>query len=94
MSITSSSSPSTSRYNEPVEAEKTIGNLIWVDQGRMSGQPCFFGTRVPVSILFDYLETGDSVDDFLVQYPGVTREQAMGVIGLSKQGLEDIIRAA
>lgn len=54
--------------------------LIWINPERMSGAPCFFGTRVPVQILWDYLEAGDTVEVFLEQYPGVTRDQVIGVI--------------
>lgn len=43
----------------------------------LSGTPVFVGTRVPVRTLLDYIETGDSLDDFLEDFPGVTREQAV-----------------
>ena len=42
----------------------------------MSGTPVFAGTRVPVQTLIDYLKAGDRIDDFLEQFPTVTREQA------------------
>ena len=41
--------------------------VVWQDPERMSGTPCFAGTRVPVKSLFDYIEAGDSLDDFLDQ---------------------------
>lgn len=50
-----------------------IRELIEVDLEKMSGTPCFTGTRVPVSHLFDYLEVGDSVGEFLNDFPTVTR---------------------
>ncbi len=43
----------------------------------MHGTPCFRGTRVPFQNLLDYLEAGDTLDDFLDQFPGVTREMAI-----------------
>jgi len=43
----------------------------------MSGAPVFIGTRVPVRTLLDYLEAGDSIDEFLEDFPGVKREQAV-----------------
>lgn len=46
----------------------------------MGGEPVFRGTRVPFKILTDYLEGGDSLDDFLEQYPSVTREDAIAAI--------------
>jgi len=44
----------------------------------------FAGTRVPVGILFDHLEDGESLDGFLEQYPSVTREQALEVLEAAK----------
>jgi uncharacterized protein (DUF433 family) len=43
----------------------------------MSGTPVFIGTRVPVRTLIDYLEEGDSLDEFLEDFPGVGRDQAV-----------------
>jgi uncharacterized protein (DUF433 family) len=54
---------------------------------RMSGVPCFVGTRVPVKSLFDYLEAGDSLDVFLEQFPTVSRQLAVGVLQESQQAL-------
>jgi uncharacterized protein (DUF433 family) len=53
----------------------------------MSGAPCFTGTRVPVTHLFDYLEAGDSLDEFLTDFPTVTREQVLGILELMKERL-------
>lgn len=61
--------------------------LIEVDPEKMSGAPCFTGTRVPVTHLFDYLEAGDSLDEFLTDFPTVTREQVLGVLELMKARL-------
>jgi uncharacterized protein (DUF433 family) len=54
---------------------------------RMSGAPCFKGTRVPVTHLFDYLEAGDSLGDFLNDFPTVTRKQVLGVVELMRKQL-------
>ena len=56
-------------------------DFIEVNPARMSGVPCFKGTRVPVTHLFDYLEAGDSLGDFLRDFPTVTSEEALGVSG-------------
>lgn len=61
-----------------------IRDLIEVDLEKMSGTPCFTGTRVPVSHLFDYLEAGDSVGEFLNDFPTVTHEQVLGVLELMR----------
>lgn len=46
----------------------------------LSGTPVFVGTRVPVRSLFDYLEGGDTLDEFLRQFPSVKREQTIAVL--------------
>ena len=46
----------------------------------MGGEPVFAGTRVPVYNLFDYLTAGDSLDEFLKQFPSVSREQAVAAL--------------
>ena len=46
----------------------------------MGGTPVFIGTRVPVQTLFDYLEAGESIDDFLEGFPTVTREQVIALL--------------
>lgn len=53
---------------------------IWVDPERMSGAPCFKGTRVPVESLFTNLESGLSLNEYLDCFPDVTREQAVAVL--------------
>lgn len=68
--------------------------LIWINPDRVSGAPCFYGTRVPVQTLFEYLEAGDSLDEFLKGFPGVTRELAVGVLELARKGLLARGRAA
>jgi uncharacterized protein (DUF433 family) len=53
----------------------------------MSGTPCFMGTRVPVKSLFDYLEAGDTLDEFLDQFPTVNKEAAINVLEASRLAL-------
>lgn len=64
-----------------------INEVVEVDPEKMSGVPCFTGTRVPIGHLFDYLESGETLDEFLDQFPSVTRDQALGALELSKQSL-------
>jgi uncharacterized protein (DUF433 family) len=64
-----------------------IRELFDVNPERMSGVPCFIGTRVPVTHLFDYLEAGDSLTEFLNDFPSVSREQVLGVLELMKERL-------
>jgi uncharacterized protein (DUF433 family) len=64
-----------------------IQELVEVNPRKMSGAPVFRGTRVPIKNLFDCLEDGDNVERFLDQFPTVTREQALGVLELSRESL-------
>jgi uncharacterized protein (DUF433 family) len=64
-----------------------LGDVIWVDPDRMSGIPCFAGTRVPVQALLDHLEGGSTLDDFLEGFPTVKREQAVAFLELAKDQL-------
>lgn len=53
----------------------------------MSGTPCFRGTRVPFKNLIDYLEGGHSLDEFLRQFPAVTRDMAVQALEEAKESL-------
>jgi uncharacterized protein (DUF433 family) len=68
-----------------------LSEIIVVDPELMSGTPCFAGTRVPVQALLDYLEGGDSLEDFLEGFPTVKREQAVAFI---QRGGELLVGAA
>ena len=59
--------------------------LITATPERMGGEPVFAGTRVPVKTLFDYLEGGDPLDEFLIDFPNVTREHAIAVLELAQE---------
>jgi uncharacterized protein (DUF433 family) len=58
--------------------------VISRDPEIMGGTPVFAGTRVPVQTLLDYLEAGDSIDEFLEGFPSVTREQVIAVLEKEK----------
>lgn len=57
------------------------------DPDRLGGTPCFTGTGVPVKTLFDHLAAGDRLDDFLTDFPDVSRDQAIAVLNASKAAL-------
>ncbi len=57
---------------------------ITIDPDILGGMPVFAATRVPVESLFDHLEAGDSLDDFLQSFPDVRRDQALNVLEASK----------
>lgn len=65
----------------------TPNPLVEIDPEKLGGTPVFFGTRVPIQNLFDCLEEGDSLNQFLDQFPSVTRAQALAVLEESKQRL-------
>lgn len=64
------------------------------DSGKVSGSWVFRGTRVPVVALFENLEGGASVDDFLAWFPGVTREQVDAVLAYTIRSLQPSRQAA
>ena len=64
---------------------EAIKNLIGRDAEILGGQPVFKGTRVPVDTLFMHLEKGVSLNEFLEDFPTVTREQAIAVLELAEK---------
>jgi uncharacterized protein (DUF433 family) len=64
-----------------------IRDVVNIDPERMSGAPCLTGTRVPIAHLFEYLQSGQTLDAFLEQFPTVSREQALAALELSKESL-------
>ena len=63
---------------------------ITIDRDIMSGTPVFTGTRVPVSALLENLEAGISIDEFLENFPTVSRDQAVRVLEHFRSSLNDI----
>ncbi|MFZ4700033.1 MAG: DUF433 domain-containing protein [Candidatus Methylumidiphilus sp.] len=55
----------------------------------LSGMPVFVGTRIPVRSLFDYLEGGDTLEEFLRQFPSVKREQAIAVLDAAYEAVTE-----
>ena len=68
-------------------------SLITVDPDILGGTPVFKGTRVPVKSLYDYLEAGDSLDEFLDSFPSVSREQAIAALELAREMTEAHVAA-
>jgi uncharacterized protein (DUF433 family) len=59
-------------------------SIIVRDPEILGGTPCFRGTRVPVDSLIDYLEAGDTLNEFLDNFPSVTREAAIAALEEAK----------
>lgn len=69
-------------------------NIVNRDPDILGGTPVFIGTRVPIKALFDYLEAGDGLDEFLDDFPSVSREQAIGLLEAAHQNIVDDNEAA
>lgn len=67
--------------------------IVHRDPDILGGTPVFVGTRVPFQTLIDYLAGGDSLDEFLQQFPSVKREQAQAALGLAREALEALVAA-
>jgi uncharacterized protein (DUF433 family) len=71
------------------DGSQIVEGVIWIHPDRVSGAPCFAKTRVPVQNLFDYLESGAPLEEFLNGFPPITRDQAIKVLELARTGLFD-----
>ena len=60
-------------------------DLIMIDPEILGGQPVFKGTRVPIESLFDHLEVGVPLDEFLDDFPTVNKEQAVAVLAVANK---------
>ena len=58
--------------------------VVHSDPEILGGTPVFVGTRVPLQNLIDYLEAGDTIDEFLDSFPSVTREQAIAALEIAR----------
>lgn len=65
--------------------------IINIDPEIMSGTPVFAGTRVPVKNLFDYIETGETIENFIDDFPSVKREQAISLLETAEKLLTESI---
>jgi uncharacterized protein (DUF433 family) len=63
--------------------------VINIDKEILGGTPVFFGTRVPIKNLFDYLETGESIQSFLEDFEGVKKNQVIKLLEMSQKLLEN-----
>jgi len=59
--------------------------VIIIDSEILGGTPVFKGTRVPVKFFFDYIEAGETVDEFLFNFPTVTKNQALQLLEIAKK---------
>jgi len=65
----------------------TVADIVSSDPDVQGGTTVFTGTRVPLKNLIDYLEAGDSIEQFLDDFPSVSREQAIAALEFAKEAL-------
>jgi uncharacterized protein (DUF433 family) len=73
--------------HDRIQPGNSLFGLVWINPKRVSGAPCFYGTRVPVKNLFDSLAAGESLEEFLDGFEGVSREQVLAVLDLAGDDL-------
>jgi uncharacterized protein (DUF433 family) len=71
-----------------------VKSIVHSDPKILGGTPVFVGTRVPLQNLTDHLAAGDTLDEFLNQFPSVTREQALAALDLAREALETSARSS
>jgi uncharacterized protein (DUF433 family) len=76
-----------------IEAHEITSLPITVDPEILSGTPVFRGTRVPVDSLLSNLEAGVSIDEFLENFPTVSREQVLEVLKFSRATLHRVLKS-
>jgi uncharacterized protein (DUF433 family) len=62
-----------------------VTKIVHSDPEILGGTPVFVGTRVPLKSLYDHLEAGDTIDEFLDSFPSVSREQAVAALELGRE---------
>ncbi len=73
--------------HEKIHTQETMSNPITIDKELMGGEPVFTGTRVPIQALFDNLEDGMSLPEFLENYPSVNNQMVVAVLELAASRL-------
>ena len=71
------------------ELLRRLDEVVWLDPDRMSGTPCFRGTRIPVQMLIDHLKAGFSLDEFLETVPSLDRSQAQVFLELAGEQMQE-----
>ena len=77
---------------ELIPSDSPLAPYVSVNPGRMRGEPCFVGTRVPIQTLFDNLQGGEPLGEFFIDFPDVSEQTAVAVIELASRGLSQGLR--
>jgi uncharacterized protein (DUF433 family) len=78
------SARSPTRSTDDGEQKASLASVITIGKDILHSIPCFTGSRVPVQTLIDFLESDDSIDDFLAIYPVIPRKQILAFLALSR----------
>ena len=73
------------------ERRNALAAVVSVNKEIMHGTPCFAGTRVPVQTLLDYLESGQTIEQFFTDFPRVKREQVIQFLQFAKEQLAECV---
>lgn len=73
--------------SELVPPSDPRAGIVSIDSERMGGTPCFVGTRVPIQYLFEYLSKGKTLEEFLSDFEGVSRQQALQALAQAHERL-------
>lgn len=76
------------------EQRNALAGVVTIDREVLHGTPCFANTRVPVQTLLDFLETGETIDDFLAVYPTIPRQHVFSFLELSRDIAMDQLSCA
>jgi uncharacterized protein (DUF433 family) len=66
------------------EQRSALAGVVTIDKEVLHGTPCFAGSRVPVQTLIDFLETGETINEFLAVYPTIPRQHVFSFLELSR----------
>ena len=76
---------------DKIQPGHPFSGIVWINPARVSKTPCFYSTRVPLKNLFDLLAAGETLEEFLDGFEGVTREQARAVLDLAGDDLLNVL---
>ena len=72
---------------DKIQPGHPLFGIVWINPARVSGAPCFYASRVPIKTLFDYVAGGETLEQFLEDFEGIDRDQAVAVLDLASRDL-------
>jgi uncharacterized protein (DUF433 family) len=80
--------------DDAMNAARVYKDILWQDTDRHSGAVCFYGTRIPVQELFDWIDSGSNVQEFLRAFPHVGSDRVHAVLSIAGQRFDDLLERA